>query len=99
VITGYNNIRSWCEVFTEDELLQRVTQRYQPNVRMNALPDIKAAALPEAVDLVMRDFHDACRFIDGHSQPLVTLGVSPTLNGLEAHWTELEGAKKAHGAA
>jgi hypothetical protein len=27
--------------------------------------------------------------IDGHSQLLVTLGVGPTLAGLEEHWTEL----------
>jgi hypothetical protein len=27
--------------------------------------------------------------IDGHAQPLVTLGVGPTLAGLEEHWTEL----------
>lgn len=99
VRTGYDWIRSWCEVFTETELLKGVTQRYQPNVRMTTLADIKAAALPEAVEVVSRVFEDACRFIDGHSQPLVTLGVSPTLNGLEAHWTELQEAKKAYDAA
>ena len=99
VRTGYDWIRSWCEVFTETELLKGVTQRYQPNVRMTTLADIKAAALPEAVEVVSRVFEDACRFIDGHSQPLVTLGVSPTLNGLEAHWTELQEAKQAYAAA
>lgn len=99
VRTGYDWIRSWCEVFTETELLKGVTQRYQPNVRMTTLADIKAAALPEAVEVVSQVFEDACRFIDGHSQPLVTLGVSPTLNGLEAHWTELQAAKKAYDVA
>jgi hypothetical protein len=34
VRTGYDWVRAWCEVFTETELLQGVTQRYQPNVRM-----------------------------------------------------------------
>lgn len=99
VRTGYDWIRSWCEVFTETELLKGVTQRYQPNVRMTTLVDIKASALPEAVEIVSRIFEDACRFIDGHSQPLVTLGVSPTLNGLEEHWKELQDCKKAYDAA
>jgi hypothetical protein len=99
VRTGYDWIRSWCEVFTETELLKGVTQRYQPNVRMTTLADIKTAALPSAIGIVSRIFENACRFIDGHSQPLVTLGVSPTLNGLEAHWQELQDGKKAYDAA
>ena len=41
-------------------------------------------------------FEDACRYIDGHSQPLVTLGVSPTLAGLEQHWAELQELKKVN---
>lgn len=99
VRTGYDWIRSWCEVFTETELLKGVTQRYQPNVRMTTLADIKLTALPEAIDVVSRVFEDACRAIDGHSQPLVTLGVSPTLAGLEDHWKELTDAKKDYDAA
>ncbi len=42
--------RAWCEVFTETGLLQGVTQRYQPNVRMTNLPKIKSEALPAAID-------------------------------------------------
>lgn len=91
--TGYDWIRSWCEVFTETELLQKVTQRYQPNVRMTSLPDIKTKSLPAAIEVVDRVFADACRFIDGHSQPLATLNVSPSLAGLEAHWKELVNAR------
>ena len=68
-------------------------------LRMTTLADIKASALPEAVEIVSRIFEDACRFIDGHSQPLVTLGVSPTRNGLEEHWKELQDCKKAYDAA
>lgn len=99
VRTGYSWIRAWCEVYTEVELLKGVTQRYQPNVRMGALGEIKAAALPAAIGVVNEIFEDACRFIDGHSQPLVTLGVSPTLTGLEAQWAELQDAKTAYDAA
>lgn len=99
VRTGYDWVRAWCEVFTEVELLQGVTQRYQPNVRMTVLPQIKAGALPDAIEVVTRVFDEACRYIDGHSQPLATLGVSPTLSGLEAHWAELQACKKAYDEA
>jgi ABC-type multidrug transport system ATPase subunit len=96
VRTGYSWIRSWCEVFTETELLQGVTQRYQPNVRMTTLIQIKPAALPAAIDTVTRIFEDACRYIDGHSQPLASQYVNPTLPGLEAHWQELQDAQKTY---
>lgn len=93
---GYNWIRSWCEVFTEMELLQGVSQRYQPNIRMTVLSNIKSDALPAATAVVTRIFEDACRYIPGHSQPLATLGVSPTLPGLETHWQELREARRQH---
>jgi energy-coupling factor transporter ATP-binding protein EcfA2 len=93
---GYDWIRSWCEVFTEIELLAGVSQRYQPNIRMTTLASIKAGALPAAAEIVTRIFEDACRYISGHSQPLPTLGVAPTLPGLEAHWKELQEARKAY---
>jgi energy-coupling factor transporter ATP-binding protein EcfA2 len=96
VRTGYDWIRSWCEVFTEIELLQGVTQRYQPNVRMTTLPQIKVAALPAAIETVTQIFDDACRYIDGHSQPLASQNVSPTLAGLETQWQELQAAQKAY---
>lgn len=96
VRTGYDWIRAWCEVFTETELLQGVTQRYQPNVRMTSLPNIKISALPAAIETVNRIFEEACRYIDGHSQPLASLNISPTLTGLEAHWAELTAARAAY---
>jgi len=94
VRTGYDWIRSWCEVFTETDLLQGVSQRYQPNIGMSRLANINTEKLPELIEKVTRIFDDACRFIDGHSQPLATLGVSPTLHGLEEHWKELQECKK-----
>lgn len=93
---GYDWIRSWCEVFTETELLAGVSQRYQPNIRMTTLNNIKAGALPTASEVVTRVFEEACRYIPGHSQPLPTLGVAPTLRGLEGHWQELQNARKAY---
>ncbi len=77
-------------------MLAGVSQRYQPNIRMTTLGSIKAEALPAASEVVTRVFEDACRYIPGHSQPLPTLGVAPTLNGLEAHWKEVQDARKAY---
>lgn len=94
VRVGYGWIRSWCEVFTETELLQGVTQRYQPNVGMTRLSQINTERLGAVIPKVTEIFEEACRYIDGHSQPLVTLGVSPTLSSLEQHWADLQELKK-----
>lgn len=95
--TGYDWVRAWCEVFTEAEMLRGVTQRYQPNVGMTRLASINTEKLPELISTVTEVFERACRFIDGHSQPLVTLGVSPTLEGLEEDWATLQECKKLNG--
>lgn len=94
VRTGYDWIRSWCEVFTETELLRGVTQRYQPNVGMTRLDKINTEKLAEIIPRVTSVFEEACRFTEAHSQPLPTLGVSPTLAGLEEHWREVQDCKR-----
>lgn len=96
VRTGYSHIRAWCEVFVERELLAQVTERYQPNVRMTLLANIKPLALPDAIATVSRVFEVACRFIDGHSQPLPVLDVGPTLPGLEDDWKTLIDCRKKY---
>nr|WP_241246311.1 hypothetical protein [Microbacterium endophyticum] len=98
VRTGYGWLRSWCEVFTEMELLKGVTQRYQPNVRMTTLSDINIEQLPAAIETVTRLFEDACRYIDSHSQPLPALGVTPTLADLERDWAELKAVRQNYAA-
>lgn len=90
VHTGYSHLRSWCEVFTEDELLKGVTRRYQANVQMTTLGNINVDKLGEIIPKVSEIFDEACRYIDAHSQALITQGVSPTLAGLEQHWAELQ---------
>lgn len=93
---GYSLLRSWCEVFTETELLRGVTKRYQPNVMMGGLAEIKFDQLPNFVPRVGEIFDLACRYMEGHSQPLASLGISATLSGLNGHWQELQDIKKAH---
>lgn len=96
VRTAYNWIRSWCEVFVEREVLAQVTERYQPNVRMTALNNIKFIALPQTTEIVLRIFDDACRYTDSHSQPLPTLGVAPSLQQLEEDWETLQKCRKQY---
>lgn len=61
---------------------------------MTKLAQINTEKLGEIIPKVTEIFEEACRYIDGHSQPLPTLDVTPTLAGLEAHWQELQDLKK-----
>lgn len=98
VRSGYSHIRSWCEVFTEEELLRSVSKRYRANIQMTSLERIDGDKLNQIAPKVVKIFEIACRYIEGHSQPQVTLGVSPTVSGLELHWQELQDLRKLHDA-
>ena len=87
---GYSRIRAWCEVFAETELLQGVSRRFESNVRMTNLARIKVEKLATTIETVTGVFDDACRFTEAHSQAIATLGVAPTLEGLEADWSKLQ---------
>jgi hypothetical protein len=52
---GYELLRSICEVIVETDLLQGVTQRYEPNVRMTSLVKIKGDRLAAAIAVIMPD--------------------------------------------
>ena len=86
---AYDSIRSWCELFVEQEVLAKVTERYQPNVRMTSLSRIKVQKLEQTIQTVTSVFEEACRYIEAHSQPLPTLGVAPKLSDLESDWDKL----------
>lgn len=93
---AYSWIRSWCEVFIEQEVLQGVTQRLQPNVAMGSLARIKVDRLADCFSKVSKVFEDACRYTEAHSQPLSTLAVAPTLDQLKEDWETLQTCKKDH---
>lgn len=93
---AYSSIRSWCELFVEQDVLAKVTERYQPNVRMTSLSRIKVQKLEQTIQTVTFVFEDACRFIDAHSQPLSTLSVAPTLSDLESNWSKLEKCRREY---
>ena len=93
---AYSSIRSWCELFVEQEMLAKVTERYQPNVRMTNLDRIKVSILDTTIETVSSIFSDACGYIDAHSQPLPTLGVAPTLPQLQDDWGKLKECRSAY---
>jgi hypothetical protein len=92
---AYELVRSICEVIVEQELLQGVTQRYQPNVMMTKLSKINFAGLEGAVSVINPIFEDCCRYIGSHSQPLETLNVRPTLTMLKSDWKKVQDAREA----
>jgi hypothetical protein len=92
----YEYLRSICEVLVEVELLQGVTQQYQPNVGMTKLPNIKFERLRVASEAIFIVFEKCCRYIASHSQPLETLNVRPSMSDLQADWKAVEDAMKKY---
>jgi wobble nucleotide-excising tRNase len=92
----YDHIRSACEVFVEQELLQKLSERFLPNLKMTVLAKIKYDKLQPAAEATLDVFEKACRFIPGHSQPLETLSIAPTLDEAEKDWNKLLEAKKEY---
>jgi hypothetical protein len=95
---GYELLRSVCEVIVETDLLQGVTQRCEPNVRMTSLAKIKGDRLGAAIVVIMPIFEDCCRYMGGHSQPMETLSVRPTLDDLKTAWANVQAAVAAYKA-
>lgn len=97
--SAYSKIRGWCEILVETELLASVTQRYQPNVMMTKLDEIKGPHLAAAFAVITPIFNKACRVIDAHSQPLETLSTRPKFSELEQDWADLLATGEAYRAA
>jgi AAA domain len=93
---GYEHIRAWCEQVAEKDLLADVARRYQPNIAMQNLERIKLDKLSAAIDAILPIYLRACRYIGGHSQPMETLDVRPTLEQLKDDWKTLQDARKSY---
>ncbi len=91
--TAYEYLRNICEIIVESELLQGVTQRYQANVSITKLCQIKADRLREASDAIALVYDRCCRQIVAHSQPIETLNVRPTLAELKNDWQAVQDAR------
>jgi len=90
---AYGLLRSWCEVFVEQELLGNVSQRYRPNISMGALSSIKTDRMDPAIRVITRVSNRSSRFIDGHSNPLEQQGNFPTVAELQQDWDTLQRAR------
>ena len=83
---AYSRLRSWCEAVVEEEILAGVTKRFQPNVRMTVLPQIRGDRLKAFTDAILPLFEKACRTTEAHAQPAETLSTHPTASEFEADW-------------
>jgi hypothetical protein len=97
---GYAILRALCEVGVESEMLGGLIRRFEPNVRLTVLPDIKPVAFKEAGEKIFGVYERTCRYIDAHSQPLEHLNVvSRTAKELDEDFKlvvdAIEGYKKA----
>jgi hypothetical protein len=90
----YDLLRSWCEVFVEQEMLGNVTQRYRANVMMGELGRIKSGMLETTRAQVAELFDKSCRNMTGHSQPTEYLNAKPTLGELKEDWAAAQAMRK-----
>jgi recombinational DNA repair ATPase RecF len=96
--SAYSEVRAWCEIVVETKLLNKVTQRHQPNVAMQNLEGIRAGKLQAAIDVVYPIWEKCNRYTEAHSQPLGTLSIRPSLNELKQDWADLQQALKDYEA-
>jgi hypothetical protein len=97
--SAYSEVRAWCEIVVETKLLNKVTQRYQPNVAMQNLSDIKIMGLQAAIAVIYPIWEKANRYTTAHSQPLGTLSIRPTVSELRQDWEALQQALKDYEAS
>jgi hypothetical protein len=90
---GYSLMRSWCEIFVEVDVFKGVARRFEPNIRLHSLPNIKPERLDAAIKVVDEIFTKSCRVTDAHSQVMESLGVRPTLDELKADFQKLLDAR------
>jgi hypothetical protein len=63
---------------------------------MTKLSQIRGDRLAAAIEPIMEIFEKACRMMGGHSQPLETLAVRPTLDEARKDWEEAQAARDAY---
>lgn len=93
---AYEYLRSLCEVIVEQILLAGATRRFEPNVRMTVLKNIKGRALSDAFNVIVPVFEDCCRFMSSHSQPLETLNVRPNIERAKEDLKKVQAAQDTY---
>ena len=87
---AYSLMRSWCEVFVEQEMFKGVTQRFRRNVRMTSLPKVRVDRLADAIEVISEMFDEISGYISGHSQAFRQSGTKPTEGQLARDWSRLK---------
>jgi hypothetical protein len=93
---GYEELRGFCEIIVEHEMLKGVVQRYAPNIMMTKLEKINTGELQKSMVAIMPVFEKCCRYIASHSQPPETQGIRPTLDELKADYVTVLNAREPH---
>jgi hypothetical protein len=95
---AYSLIRTWSEVVIEEEIFAGVLTRFAPNVAMGKLAKVRPERMQVAIDAINPIFEKACRVMEGHSQPLESLGHAPSLEKAQDDWKTLKEARDAYRA-
>lgn len=96
VFRGYSVLRALCEVAVESELFHGVVRRYEPNIRLTVLTDIKPMPLQEASKAIHPVYEETCRYIEAHSQPMEHLNIVRTVDELEKDFKVVVAAVDAY---
>ena len=89
-------LRALCEVAVESELFHGVVRRYEPNIRLTVLTDIKPMPLQEASKAIHPVYEETCRYIEAHSQPMEHLNIVRTVDELEKDFKVVVAAVDAY---
>jgi energy-coupling factor transporter ATP-binding protein EcfA2 len=93
---GYEELRAFCEIVVEQEMLKGVVQRYVPNIMMTKLDKINVSKFQEGMAAIVPVFEKSCRYIASHSQPIETQSIRPTLDELKADYETVLKARQPH---
>jgi len=95
---GYAQLRAWCEVVSEQEILQGLSMRYRANIMVGQLKKIHADRLDGTAEVICRVFDRACGVIESHAMATETLNTAPDLQDLKNDWEDAREALAAYKA-
>jgi hypothetical protein len=98
LVSAYDYMRAWCESYTESKLLGNVTRRFQQNISIDRLTDIRTENLRDAINVILPVYHKACRYIEAHARPVQASAIQPSWEEAAADWQTLQDAQSAYEA-
>ena len=95
IASAYGHLRTWIEMFVEDELLNGSIKRHRANISVDRLRDVDGAAVNRATETLIHIYDRSSRRMWPHSQPFEALQSRPTLQELEDDWTVLQNLRNS----